>query len=421
MDQKKIGAFICSARKEKGYTQKQLADMIGISEKTISKWECGNGLPEVSLMMPLCELLGINANELLMGERLQILELVMKMGNTMEELIKQVEYEQLKYRVYKMYDLDILKISESKFGAGGNTYFVETTSGKYVVKYFSENEMNHPENEAEIRAFLIEKGIPVCQFIRNRMGQSISEDENGRRYHVQRFIEGCTYDYHEAPDWLMGESAKLLGTIHTVLLDYKPLHEGVGQNFFRNCSLDNIRKGYESTLKQAIDNGDTQITLDIKSNMNILERMNSYNFDMKKFTYANTHGDFMITQLICDENKINGCIDWTTSCRHPVVWEIMRSYVYASPRCAEGEIDIADFIEYVKIYQKFAKLNPYDLENMGKLFFQFCAVCNFYSQYYSSMTKNKGIFLQQATLSSKLLIWFEKHIDELTLALMKLE
>ena len=70
MDQEKTGKFIAEKRKEKSLTQQELADVLGISNKTISKWECGNGLPEVSLMMPLCEALGISVNELLSGEEL---------------------------------------------------------------------------------------------------------------------------------------------------------------------------------------------------------------------------------------------------------------------------------------------------------------------------------------------------------------
>ena len=64
MDQGKIGVFIAQMRKEKKYTQRQLADLLGISDKTISKWECGNGLPEVSLMIPLCDALDIMATYL---------------------------------------------------------------------------------------------------------------------------------------------------------------------------------------------------------------------------------------------------------------------------------------------------------------------------------------------------------------------
>lgn len=420
MNQKRIGAFIASVRKEKGYTQNQIAEMIGISEKTVSKWECGNGLPEVSLMLSLCDLLGISVNELLLGERLPLLDLMTKMGNTMGELVKQVEYAQLKYRIYKLYGLDIIDISESEFGAGSITYFITTVSGKYVVKYFTENGINHPENEAQLCLFLQQKGISVSKIVKNCMGDDISVDENGRRYHVQEFIEGITYDYHQAPEWLMKESAKLLGKIHTVLRDYPLLPEGIDKQFFHCCTIKNTLQRYEKTLKQAIENGDVQIAFRIKSNMDILKRMPSYDFDMDQFTYANTHGDFIITQLICGEEKINGCIDWTTSCNHPVVWEIIRSYVYASPKCSEGKIEIEDFVSYVKTYLKYAQLNTYDLENMGRMFFQFSAVCNFYGQYYASQTKNRGIFLKQADLSSKLLEWFLENIDDLTKELVQL-
>lgn len=71
MDQQKIGQFIAEMRKEQGLTQRALAEKLLISDKTVSKWECGNGMPEVSLMMPLCEILQISVNELLTGKRLQ--------------------------------------------------------------------------------------------------------------------------------------------------------------------------------------------------------------------------------------------------------------------------------------------------------------------------------------------------------------
>ena len=54
-----------------GLTQRELAEKLCVSDKTVSKWECGKGLPEVSLMLPLCAVLGITVNELLSGERLE--------------------------------------------------------------------------------------------------------------------------------------------------------------------------------------------------------------------------------------------------------------------------------------------------------------------------------------------------------------
>lgn len=69
MNQEKIGKFIAKERKHKKLTQKELADKLRLSEKTISKWECGKGLPEVSLMQPLCKELNISVNDLLNGEK----------------------------------------------------------------------------------------------------------------------------------------------------------------------------------------------------------------------------------------------------------------------------------------------------------------------------------------------------------------
>ena len=57
-------------RKEQGLTQHELAEKLYISDKTVSKWETGNGMPDVTLMVPLCKILNISVNELLSGERL---------------------------------------------------------------------------------------------------------------------------------------------------------------------------------------------------------------------------------------------------------------------------------------------------------------------------------------------------------------
>lgn len=70
MDQTKTGNFIKAMRKERGLTQKELAEKLNISEKTVSKWETGKGLPDIGLMLPIAREFGISVNELLSGERL---------------------------------------------------------------------------------------------------------------------------------------------------------------------------------------------------------------------------------------------------------------------------------------------------------------------------------------------------------------
>lgn len=91
MDQIHIGGFIAELRKEKRLTQRQLAEKLNISDKTVSKWECGKGLPEVALMLPLCEELCISVNELLSGERLTGSNYYEKAEDNIMSLIKEKE------------------------------------------------------------------------------------------------------------------------------------------------------------------------------------------------------------------------------------------------------------------------------------------------------------------------------------------
>lgn len=71
MNQEKIGKFIANQRKEKGLTQEQLAERIGVTNKSISRWENGKTMPDISLFEPLCRELDISINELLKGKKLE--------------------------------------------------------------------------------------------------------------------------------------------------------------------------------------------------------------------------------------------------------------------------------------------------------------------------------------------------------------
>ena len=71
MDTKKIGKFIAYNRKQQGLTQSQLGDKLGVTNKSVSRWENGNYMPDLSLLIPLSKELGITVNELLAGEKLE--------------------------------------------------------------------------------------------------------------------------------------------------------------------------------------------------------------------------------------------------------------------------------------------------------------------------------------------------------------
>lgn len=70
MDQVKVGKFIAQLRKEQGFTQEELGRKVGVTNKTVSRWENGNYMPDIELLIPLGKALGVSVNELLAGERL---------------------------------------------------------------------------------------------------------------------------------------------------------------------------------------------------------------------------------------------------------------------------------------------------------------------------------------------------------------
>lgn len=87
MDQIKIGTFIKELRKEKGLTQEQLAEILNVSGRTVSRWETGTNIPDISLLASMADTLGVNTSELLNGER----------GNTFSEDVEKTVDNALSY------------------------------------------------------------------------------------------------------------------------------------------------------------------------------------------------------------------------------------------------------------------------------------------------------------------------------------
>lgn len=95
MDLIKIGKYIASKRKALGLTQVQLAEKLGMSDKSVSKWERGICLPDVSVYMELCQILGISLNEFIAGEDLQQENVI---AQSEENLLRITKDGQLKKR-----------------------------------------------------------------------------------------------------------------------------------------------------------------------------------------------------------------------------------------------------------------------------------------------------------------------------------
>lgn len=115
MDQEKIGKFIANLRKERKITQQELADKLGVSEKTISNWENGRNMPDMSLYKPLCEEFGITINDLMSGEIVNKEEYQEKFEENVIGAIDNVElknkyYIRLRYYLIILFSITVLII-----------------------------------------------------------------------------------------------------------------------------------------------------------------------------------------------------------------------------------------------------------------------------------------------------------------------
>ena len=187
MNQEQIGNFIAQLRKEKKMTQIDLASKLGITDRAISKWENGRGMPDLSLLMPLCEILDVSINELLSGARLDNKNYQEKLE---ENIINAIDYSDKKIKKTKkifkvtlsiilifiaaliiMYGIDINRMRNNKpvlFSTWGYSYAppidikekeIELAITNYLIEQ-GDNEPKHNDNEkafVSMRMYLIEE------------------------------------------------------------------------------------------------------------------------------------------------------------------------------------------------------------------------------------------------------------------------
>lgn len=94
MDQEKIGKFIAQCRKDKNITQEQLAEKLGVTNKSVSRWENGKNMPDYSILKELCNILDIDVNEFLSGEKIQKSEIQSHSIENLDLILK--EYYKMK-------------------------------------------------------------------------------------------------------------------------------------------------------------------------------------------------------------------------------------------------------------------------------------------------------------------------------------
>ena len=202
MDQSKIGKFIAECRKDNKLTQEQLAEKLGVTSKSISRWENGKTMPDLSLMRPLCDILDITINELISGERIEKKEYQKK---SEENIINTINYSNKKTRFFKiflgclitiflilvlMFVIDVRRMNKNE----------EVVFSTWGFKYFPAINLNDEEIEIAVKNYLVRKGDEEYKryedsktFVSMRVFL-IEEKEKEEKYNIYAWVlEGKYY------------------------------------------------------------------------------------------------------------------------------------------------------------------------------------------------------------------------------------
>ena len=129
MDQSKIGKFISIKRKEKNLTQLELADKLGVTDRTISNWENGKNMPDISLIKQISNILDISINELLSGEEITDEDYNDKLEENLINTISYVENKDKNLNLFRTIILLLLSV----IGIVLNNIFVNDIESKNYI------------------------------------------------------------------------------------------------------------------------------------------------------------------------------------------------------------------------------------------------------------------------------------------------
>lgn len=326
-------------------------------------------------------------------------------------------------KVKEFYGIDVTKIETEDRGSANIKYLYNEGNKKYVFKEFESNcNEDNVIKESKIINYLQKSNIKVPTYIKTKTGELYFKYKK-RTIILMEYIEGYTKPSNSGDFKQTIESAKVLGNLVKALENY-PYH----------MELDNIDKWYnkkkiESGLKKHLNLkeklNDTKVEKSIKKDVidkiKILEKLKLMDLEeMKNITYKNSHGDYSIMQFIYKDEKVNAVLDFAKARKMPISWEIMRSYTYIDEKCKAGNIDINNLLEYVKEFQKYVKLNIYDLKFMPHIYLIQLASSTFGYEEYLNNNEQENL-LNFAVWRTKMCKTLLKNIDEISDKLCTLE
>lgn len=319
----------------------------------------------------------------------------------------------IKEIIKRKYNIDVYSIKKLNRGSA-NIYSLN--NDKYILKEFqSKYTMNEINKEIKIINHLKKDKIPVPTYIKT-INNKYCFTYKKKIIILQKYIDGYTMDSNTGNKEQLLESSKYLGKIIKSLNGSKIRLKTT--NIHEWYSTDALNEGIEKhkkLLNIISKDKNIQIYNDLTDKIKMLEyvRDNMDFHNMSKITIMKTHGDYSVLQFIYKNNKINAIIDFVSACKMPIIWELIRSYSYIDKNAKDGKIDINNYVEYIKEFNKYVHLNKYDYQYMPYLYMVQLLTSTFgYKQYILDNTKND--LLEFALFRTKLCKYLFDNADTIS-------
>ena len=312
-----------------------------------------------------------------------------------------------KQLIEKHYELQVSDLTPLDSHFGTEILRADTSVGKYIVKVLPLY-VEDVDNEGFITEYLYNHGLKVARLLKSKAGAYVVKMKDFQ-FTIQEYIEGETLAINTAPQWFMEQSAEYLGKAVALLKDYRQLPIRFGKDFFLTETADNKRLLYEKELMAAIKAGTQKVIPIWEEQIRHLKKIAAFDINTDQLTYANSHGDYYIGQAIVKNNDIT-VIDWTSACCLPICLDIMISYVFASPTCAEGAIDAEGLKKYIGMYSKYFPITEHDIKAMPYVFYFWQCICNYRPDELATIAQSYQLI---AKLIYSVLNWLRDHVEEL--------
>lgn len=289
-----------------------------------------------------------------------------------------------------------IKVTEIKRINRGSACLFEIYSddNHYVLKEFQKKySIKEIKKEIDIINHLYQDGLSVPVYVKSKNGE-YSFMYNNKIIILQEFIDGYIIEQNGGNYEQTIESAKLLGLIVKSLEDFPyELPSGKIDDWYSLETFENSIKKHNELIEVCSDDEIGRLIKNkLKAKIKMIDKIkNKFNIEeIRKITCMNTHGDYSIMQFIYKDDKINAVIDFVAASSMPIIWEIARSYSYIDSQCKDGIFDMNNFINYVKEFNKYVKLNKYDLTYMPYLYmFQLLTSTYGFKQYIYDNSKKE--------------------------------